>query len=272
MIDPTGLEIVGVSRQFRGLRTSPVTTPAPIVALDRLDLTVSAGTRLGIVGESGSGKTTLLRLLAGLDRPSAGTVRVFGQDPAEQLADRGRRVQLVFQDPGRSLDPRMRVADIVAEPLPPGPDRSELVVRALAQVGLDRDVLRRYPHQFSGGQRQRIAIARALAPKPDLLLADEPVSALDVTVRASVLELLDRVSREHHLLLVLVSHDLSVIRRVCDQVAVLRQGRLVETGPTDKVFDAPTDPYTQDLVAAVPTLARALARTRRRIADPRGKP
>jgi peptide/nickel transport system ATP-binding protein len=226
---------------------------------------VAPGERFGIVGESGCGKSTLLRILAGLDRPTSGRVLVDGTDisrlPERRLRFLRQRLQLVFQDPMSSLDPRMRVRDIVAEPLMAQgiPARRERVAQLLEAVGLPADAADRYPHQFSGGQRQRISIARALAPSPGILVADEPVSALDVSVRAQVLNVVMDLVEELSLTLVFVSHDLSVVRRVCDRVAVMHDGQVVETGTTDDVYDNPRHPYTQRLVAAVPTLAKALA-------------
>ena len=207
-------------------------------ALDDVSLVVHRGERLGIVGGSGSGKTTLLRQLAGLDSPTSGTVRV----------DAG--VQVVFQDPQSSLNPRLRVGRSVAEG---GGDHAR-VLEVLAEVGLPPDAAERYPHQFSGGQRQRISIARAVAGRPEILLADEPVSALDVSVRAQVLELLDRLVDEYGLTLVFISHDLSVVREVCSTVAVMYRGRIVEHGPTETVWADPQDEYTRSLLAAIPRI------------------
>jgi ABC-type glutathione transport system ATPase component len=230
-------------------------------ALAGVSLDVRAGDRLGVVGESGSGKTTLARLLVGLDRATAGEVRYEGVDIGP-LRERDKRflrrdVQLVFQDPMGSLNPRMTVRRIVQEPLQgltiPG-DHDARVDELLDAVGLPRAAADRYPHQFSGGQRQRIAIARALAPHPQVLVADEPVSALDVSVRAQVLNLLLDLVDELALTLVFVSHDLGVVRFLCDRVAVLHRGRLVESGPTEQVYGSPAQPYTRALLAAVPTL------------------
>ncbi len=259
------VELVDVTRIYHRPRTSVRTAAAPVVALDRVSLTIAAGSRFGIVGESGSGKTTLLRLLAGLDQPTSGNVRVAGHDLAGRSARRLRELrqdlQMVFQDPYGSLDPRMRVRNLITEPIwdAPSTERAARLRELLDAVGLGPESGDRYPHQFSGGQRQRICIARALAPRPKLLLADEPVSALDVSVRAQVLNLLADVVQANGLTLVLVSHDLSVVRRVCDTVAVLHHGELVELGPVEQIYDAPQHPYTRRLVAAVPTLAGALA-------------
>jgi len=207
-------------------------------ALDDVSLVVHRGERLGVVGGSGSGKTTLLRMFAGLDVPTSGSV----------LIDAG--VQVVFQDPQSSLNPRLRVGRSVAEG---GGDRAR-VSEVLAEVGLPGDAADRYPHQFSGGQRQRISIARAVAGKPEVLLADEPVSALDVSVRAQVLELLDELVDEYGLTLVFISHDLSVVREVCSTVAVMREGRIVEHGPTEEVWANPQHEYTKSLLAAIPRI------------------
>ena len=209
-------------------------------ALDDVSLTVRRGERLGVVGGSGSGKTTLLRQFAGLDAPDSGAVRV----------DAG--VQVVFQDPQSSLNPRLRIGRSVAEGMP-RPDRAR-VAQVLAEVGLPADAADRFPHQFSGGQRQRISIARAVAGRPEVLLADEPVSALDVSVRAQVLDLLDRLVEEYGLTLVFISHDLSVVREVCSTVAVMHQGRIVEHGPTEQVWADPQHEYTRSLLAAIPRI------------------
>ncbi|BAU96645.1 ABC transporter ATP-binding protein [Corynebacterium suranareeae] len=213
-------------------------------ALNSVSLKVCKGERLGIVGGSGSGKTTLLKLLAGLDKPTTGTVKVTGG------------VQMVFQDPQSSLNPRMKIRDIIAEPLlgwTPA-DKSARVEEVITHVGLSTDVLERYPHEFSGGQRQRISIARALAPKPDILLADEPVSALDVSVRKQVLNLLHHLVEEYGITLVFVSHDLAVVRHVCTSVLVMDQGEIIEQGRVDVVYDSPQTQYTKVLLDAVPRI------------------
>ena len=252
-----------------------------VLALDRVDVEVARGERLGIVGESGSGKSTLVRLMMGLDRPTGGSVSFAGRPvsgrPERELGFLRAAVQLVFQDPRSSLDPRMRVGDIITEPL-----RSRLVRRqlggidhrrrlgeVLAAVDLPADAADRFPHEFSGGQRQRIAIARALAPKPEVLIADEPVSALDVSVRAQVLNLLTELVRDQGLTLVLVSHDLQVVRHLCDTVVVMQAGRIVEAGPTERVYTAPASDYARSLLAAIPRISRRApaGRPPRRAAD-----
>jgi peptide/nickel transport system ATP-binding protein len=264
--DPgAALSVRDLVRDYRRPRT-PLTRPAPVVhALRGVSFDVAPGEHFGIVGESGCGKSTLLRLLAGLDRVTSGTVMVDGRDitrlPERRLGFLREHLQLVFQDPMGSLDPRMRVRDIIAEPLVSQGrgDHEDRVVELLEAVGLSREAADRYPHQFSGGQRQRISIARALAPRPRVIVADEPVSALDVSVRAQVLNLIADLVDELDLTLVFVSHDLSVVRHVCDRIAVVHDGRIVETGPTDQLYDDPQHPYTRTLVNAVPTLEKALA-------------
>ncbi|MGA4668596.1 ABC transporter ATP-binding protein [Propionibacteriaceae bacterium Y1923] len=234
-------------------------------ALDDVSLDLDQGTRLGVVGESGSGKTTLIRLLTGLDRPTSGEV-LFEGEPVSSRAVRARlasQVQVVFQDPRSSLNPRMKVRRIVTEPLRSRllrradqavPDHDQRFTEVMGQVGLDPAWAGRYPHEFSGGQRQRIAIARALAPRPAVLIGDEPVSALDVSVRAQILNVFTDLVAESDLTMLMVSHDLAVIRHLCDRVVVLRAGRIVEDAPADRLFADPQHPYTAELVAAMPTL------------------
>ena len=244
---------------YRG-RTSLFGPRREVPALQGVSFDVAAGSRFGIVGESGAGKSTLLRLLCGLDPITTGTAEVTGIQLAgateRDLRPLRQQVQLVFQDPHSSLDPRMRVRDVVAEPLRvAGDERRARVAEALQAVGLSAGAADRYPHQFSGGQRQRIAIARALITRPRILLADEPVSALDVSVRAQVLNLLAELIDSYRLTLIFVSHDLNVVRHLCDTVAVMRAGRIVESGPTRDVYADPQHPYTRQLITALPELA-----------------
>ncbi|MFE6157645.1 ATP-binding cassette domain-containing protein [Streptomyces sp. NPDC056486] len=259
------IRVRDVTRDYHRPRTSLRSPAPPVHALRGVSFSVPQGQRFGIVGESGCGKSTLLRIVAGLDRPTSGSVEIDGRDISRlrerQLRFVRERLQLVFQDPMSSLDPRMRVGDIVAEPLVAQGhrNRKERVAELLEAVGLQADAAQRYPHQFSGGQRQRISIARALAPRPKIIVADEPVSALDVSVRAQVLNLIADLVDELNLTLVFVSHDLSVIRHVCDRVAVMHGGQIVETGTTEQVYEDPRHPYTRRLIAAVPTLDKALS-------------
>jgi ABC-type glutathione transport system ATPase component len=259
------ISVRNLVRDYRRPRTSLLRPSPPVHALRGVSFDVEHGEHFGIVGESGCGKSTLLRIIAGLDRATSGTVMVEGNDitrlSERKLRPLRERLQLVFQDPMGSLDPRLRVGDIVAEPLVAQGHRNnrERVGDLLESVGLRRDAVDRYPHQFSGGQRQRISIARALAPRPQIIVADEPVSALDVSVRAQVLNLIADLVDELALTLVFVSHDLSVVRHVCDKIAVIYQGEIVEMGPTEEIYGNPQHPYTRRLIAAVPTLEKALS-------------
>ena len=236
---------------------------APVLrALDGVSFRIEAGRSFGIVGESGCGKSTLARTVLALERPSAGSVRVRGQDlfalKAGDLRALRRHLQIIFQDPYGSLDPRQRVGRIIAEPLSmtaQGKNRAERrsrVAEVLDAVGLPADAAAKYPHEFSGGQRQRIAIARALITHPDLIVADEPVSALDVSVQAQVLNLMSDLQERLGLTYLFISHDLSVVRCVTDDVAVMYLGRIIEQGPTPRIFADPRHPYTQTLLAAIP--------------------
>lgn len=228
--------------------------------LDRVSLAIAPGDSVGLVGESGSGKTTLLRLLLGLARPDSGEVRFDGAllDPGNRafMRDFRRQAQVVFQDPYSSLDPRQKVFSIIAEPLRSlriEGDHREMVAKALDAVGLSPDAADRYPHQFSGGQRQRIAIARAIVPGPRLLLADEAVSALDLTTKVRIVDLLAQLSTSMSLLF--VSHDIGVVAALCKRIVILEKGRIVEQGDTAAVLAAPQHPYTQRLLASVPRLS-----------------
>lgn len=260
------IEVSGVSKHFRS-RGLLLRRRAPVRALEDISFSVASGQRLGIVGESGSGKSTLLNILSGLDRPSSGHVRVgdIRVESASSSALRALRenLQIVFQDPFASLDPRMRVEDIVSEPLVArGLGREERLARVeemLQAVDLDTKAMRRYPHQFSGGQRQRISIARALVTRQQILVADEPVSALDVSVRAQVLNLFTDLVDDYALTLLFVSHDLGVVKHLCSDVIVMKDGHIVESGSTEDIYANPREDYTRRLIAATPSLAGALA-------------
>ncbi|MFD3467637.1 dipeptide ABC transporter ATP-binding protein [Streptomyces sp. NPDC058682] len=255
---PPVVEAFSLRREFgRGRRK--------VAAVAGVSLAVHAGETLGIVGESGSGKSTLGRMLVGLLEPGSGQVRRDGV-PVTGIAS---GVQMVFQDPVSSLNPRRSVGESIADPLRAAGERDGAAVRArveelLQRVGLEAEHYDRYPHEFSGGQRQRVGIARALAPRPRLIVCDEPVSALDVTTQAQVTALLAELQRELGIALVFIAHDLAVVRQVSDRVAVMRAGEIVEEGPVDEVYDRPAHPYTRQLLAAVPALDPALAAGRRR--------
>jgi len=251
-------------------------------ALKGVSFRLADGESMGLVGESGCGKTTLARLVMGLARPTQGRTLFKGQDLArlgsKALAKLRPGFQMVFQDPYGSLDPRRRVEAIVAEPLvglgrDPRRAREAKVADALSAVGLKAGDGRKYPHEFSGGQRQRIAIARALVTRPALIVADEPVSALDVSVQAQVLNLMRKLRADHGLAYLFISHDLAVVRYVSDRVAVMFDGSIVEEGPTEPLFAAPRHPYSRALVAAVPGGDRrpALA-VAGDVSDPRSEP
>ncbi len=237
-------------------------------AVRGVSLEVKPGERVGLVGESGCGKSTLTRALLGLEPPDEGQVMVLGRDMFgdRRRSDLRRSVQAVFQDPYGSLNPRHRVGRSIAEPLHlmrPRPDaarRRQMVAGVLEDVGLSADDASRYPHEFSGGQRQRIAIARALVLRPAMVVFDEPVSSLDVTVRAQILALLDGLNRKLGLAYLFISHDLTVVRSVADRVLVMREGEIVEEGATEQVLDYPQHPYTRELIEAAPDLAQILER------------
>ncbi len=248
-------------------------TIAEVHAVDGVSFELTPRETFGIVGESGCGKTTLARLVMRLLEPDAGTITFEGEDITRVGGERLRRLrlqmQLIFQDPFASLDPRMTVGDIVAEPLHIhglwGDDGPRRVRELIDRVGLAPEHADRYPHEFSGGQRQRIGIARSLALRPKLVVCDEPVSALDVSMRAQILNLLTDLQSEFGLTYLFISHDLSVIRQVCDRVAVMYLGQIVEIADRDALFDRALHPYTQALISAIPIPDPLLERRRRRI-------
>ena len=256
------LEARNLRKSFESAASGLATESAKRIAVDGVSLQVFAGETLAIVGESGSGKTTLARMLLRLIEPDAGELRFAGQDLLAAHGGTLRRLraqmQMVFQDPFSSLDPRMRVGAIVGEPLEihqpelKRAEREQRVLEVLAAAGLGAETAARYPHEFSGGQRQRIGIARALVLRPRLVVADEPVSALDVSIGAQIIELLARLQRDFSLTYVVISHSLPVVAQLASRVAVMQAGKFVEEGPVEQVLARPAHPYTQTLLAAVP--------------------
>ncbi|MFE9408376.1 ABC transporter ATP-binding protein [Streptomyces sp. NPDC006704] len=246
-----------------------------VKAVDGVSFDVAAGETLGIVGESGCGKSTVAKMLVNLERPTAGRISYKGEDittmSGRALKAVRRNIQMVFQDPYTSLNPRMTVGDIIGEPyeihpeVAPKGDRRRKVQDLLDVVGLNPEYINRYPHQFSGGQRQRIGIARGLALRPEIIVADEPVSALDVSVQAQVVNLLDRLQSEFSLSYVFIAHDLSIVRHISDRVGVMYLGRVVEIGRDEEIYEHPTHPYTQALLSAVPVPDPAAREVRERI-------
>lgn len=275
------LDVSELTRRFpAGRRSFLRRAPGPTVhAVDDVSLTLRRGEALGLVGESGCGKSTLVRMLARLLDPTSGSIRFRGREltdrPARRFAadpDRAR-VQVVFQDAGESINPRFTAADAIADPLRRlrglrGAALRAEVERAAEACGLEPALLPRFPHQLSGGQRARVGIARAVAPRPELLILDEPTAALDVSVQATVLKLLASLRRDTGMAYLFVSHDLDVVRLLCDRVVVMYLGRVVESGPASRVFEAPLHPYTRGLIAALPRLDGARPDAPR----PRGEP
>jgi len=264
-IDGVDLRVEGLVKRFgRGARE--------FTAVDQVSFRLGTGETLGLVGESGSGKSTTVRCLMGLERPQAGSL-VYNGINLRRMTYRAERVfrsqvQMVFQDPYSSLDPRMTIGQIVSEPLRVHTDLDGAARRArtgemLERVGLDSAHMKRYPRSFSGGQRQRIAIARALVVRPRVLVCDEPVSALDVSVQAQVLNLIKDMQAEFDLSVLFIAHDLAVVRYLCDRLVILEKGRVVEQGTREQVYEHPTHPYTRSLLDAVPRADPAAERQRR---------
>ncbi|MFV2093108.1 MAG: ABC transporter ATP-binding protein [Hyphomicrobiales bacterium] len=276
---PPLLEAVHLVRDYPRPRSGLFEKPSVVRALGGVSLSIQRGSSLGLIGESGSGKSTFARLVVGLEKPDVGVVRIDGEDlfaaSSSRLRLLRRRLSMVFQDPYGSLDPRQRISRIIDEPLR-GLERrlgrSERLARVEAMtksVGLRPEILSRYPHEFSGGQRQRIAIARALVTEPELIVADEAVSALDVSIQAQILNLMMDLRETSDVTYLFISHDLNVVRHVTDQVVVLYLGRIVERGPTAQVFASPAHPYTKSLLDAVP---KPDPKTRRRPKPPAPEP
>jgi len=257
------LQLINLVKTYRLASERPFGAKMLLRAVDGVNLMLAAGRSFGIVGESGSGKSTLARCAIALEWPTSGEAKLMGRSLGEASRAELRRMrahmQMIFQDPYGSLDPRQTVARIIAEPLAclDGISRDDMAARVVAlleAVGLNAADGKKYPHEFSGGQRQRIAIARALITQPKLVVADEPVSALDVSVQAQVLNLMMELQQRSGVTYLLISHDLAVVEHVCDEIAVIYRGRFVETGPAESLLSAPAHPYTRALLDAAPKL------------------
>ena len=269
MIKPDTAILSGVNlhKQFR--LSSTTKKGGILTALDDVSLALARGETLGIAGESGCGKSTLGKILAGLMKPDQGEVSYQGS-PLSSLSSDGyrqfrRTTQMIFQDPFSSLNPRMRIADIIAEPLVisgrPGSDIRTSVAHLMETVGLNPELAQRFPDEFSGGQRQRIGIARALAAAPDILIADEPVSSLDISIQAQIINLLQEMKGTFNLSLIIISHNLSVLRHMCDRVIIMYLGVIVEQAPAAALFKQCLHPYTEALIAAIPRVAAGARQT-----------
>ena len=275
------LEASSLKKRYT-IDSGPLQPTKIVSAVEDVSFSVAPGESFGVVGESGSGKTTLAKLLLALERPESGTVFFEGRDlfalPGRELRRVRRDMQVVFQDPFSSLNPRMTIAEIVEEGLlvhgdpPDKKARQARVARTLDEVGLAAAHAGRYPHEFSGGQRQRVGIARALALEPKLIVADEPVSALDVSIQAQILNLLKDLQQRRKLAYLFISHDLSVVRYLCTRVAVMYLGKIVEIADTDALFSSLQHPYTEALLSAIPVPDPSLARNRSRILLPGDPP
>jgi peptide/nickel transport system ATP-binding protein len=274
------VDIRDVVKEFPVTRGAVIPrTVGSVKAVSNVSLSIARGETFGLVGESGCGKTTLGRLVVALEKPDSGEIWFDGDNLNKlsrgRLRNKRRAMQLMFQDPYSSLDPRMRVGDILSEPLVihhvgNNEERRKRVGELLHEVGLNPRAVERYPHEFSGGQRQRIGLARALALNPRLIVADEPVSALDVSIRSQILNLMNRLQETHDLTYIVISHDLGVIRYVSDRIGVMYLGKLVEVGPAGAVYNRPAHPYTQGLLNAVPVPDPKLERSKLKLV-PRGE-
>ena len=276
--DPSFKNATPILTTSHMVRDYPLPRPFPSFkrshfrAVDQVDLTIHAGQSVGLVGESGCGKSTLARAILGLEPPQQGSIQILGRNPyannKSELMEIRKNIQIVFQDPNGSFNPRHKVGRSIAEPLYLFRDGitqdecNQRIAESLQQVGLSPDSAERYPHEFSGGQRQRLAIARALITRPSIIIADEPVSALDVSIRAQILDLLTDLRDRLDLAYLFISHDLSVVRAITDEVLVMYQGKIIERGKTEKVFSNPEAPYTKRLIAAAPNLQQTLAKRR----------
>ena len=268
MIDTPLLSAVDLHKTFKVSSTNHAT--GFLTALDQVSLYLSAGETLGIAGESGCGKSTLAKIMAGLLKPDSGSVLYKGTQ-LSQLEQSGRatfrrRTQMIFQDPFSSLNPRMRVGDSISEPLAiagiPAPQQRAELARIMAAVGLPSEVAERFPDEFSGGQRQRIGIARALAASPEILIADEPVSSLDISIQAQIINILLQMKRDFALSMMIVSHNLLILRHICDRIIIMYLGAIVECGPSSEIFNRCRHPYTEALIAAIPSLHASAASKR----------
>lgn len=264
------LDVANLTRDYPGRRKSLFSKPETVRAVDNVSLTMRPGASVALVGRSGCGKSTLARMILALDKPTSGTIKFRGLDITratdDELKRPRRNMQVVFQDPYGSFDPRHTVERLIAEPLhlldrkPDRKERRDMVVRALHEVGLNRSDLDKYPHEFSGGQRQRLSIARAIITRPKLVVADEPVSALDVSIRAQILDLFAALNHRLGIAFLFITHDLTVARAITDDVLVMHEGRIVERGKTTEVLAKPSTEATRALVHAAPDLHRAIAR------------